>query len=589
MIVPDLIKGILAISEDQYVNSGIRQGTTGLGLSSKSVAVALLPDRMDIIARSGQSIEFARRILIKLDSDPVVWISNVRQICDLLKDVVEENDLRGIPTYVVYDSPTQVVDLVGFNINSPSQAREAAILSCAESIPYSLDVAVTEAIVIGRDPSDDDPQTHVLLAADRQDITTAIVDLIEEAGLVFQTATPLQATVIASLAGTSLHNSHTYQGWLYAGNSSSFFVVAGQGKLRFGRNIQIGLETLVESLTRPIRSTRDTPAVELDMATARKILHKYGVASGNEVINHEPRLTLNQIVPLTQPILQRFVVELRQSLRYGLSQSQNQPITLAITGPGCSIPGFASLLGQELNLPVTVDSRYVDYDYSCPSSPGNDAVIATNNRPFLERMSVQPPDVSRKQDSTHIRRWLLASLVAALAIVGMNTLSMELRLNGLRTQEKAIVGQLAGIEALQKTKTQLFGAIEDMDKLNTTIADHIGGYYDLRSILQELSLITPQSIQLDNLVFMRGSDGLIATMNGFAIAAKAAEQKSELEAFIELLKQSPLFTNVLLKNVQVAIVNENSGDRFEASFQAIELPSSYVSVNIATSKGGLKP
>ena len=228
MITPDLIKGITAMSEDHYVNSGTRQGTTGFGLSSKSVAVALLPDRLDIIARNGQSIEFAQRISIELGTDPVAWISDLRHIGELLKEVVQENDLGGIPTFVVYNSPTQIVDLAELNISSASQAREAAILSCAEAIPYSLDAAVTEAIVIGHDPTDDEPQTHVLLVADRQDIATAIVDMIEEAGLEFQTATPLQATIIAKLAGSALRNSQAYQGWLYLGNNCSCNILSIQ-------------------------------------------------------------------------------------------------------------------------------------------------------------------------------------------------------------------------------------------------------------------------------------------------------------------------------------------------------------------------
>lgn len=575
--------------EDYYVNSGIRQGTSGFGSCSKSVAVALLPDRLDIIARRGQSIAFTKRISITLASDPVAWISDLHRICELLKEVVQENNLGGIPTFVVYDSPTQIVDLVNFDISSPNQAREATILSCAESIPYSLDEAVTEAIVIGRDPSEDDPQTHILLVADRQDVASAIVEMIEDAGLEFRTATPLHATIIAKLACTSLNNSHTYQGWLYAGNNNSFFVVAGNGKLLFGRNIQIGLETLVESLTRPIHSISDSPAVELDMAAARKILHKYGVASGDKVVNHEPKLTLNQIVPLMQPILQRFVVELRQSLRFSLPQLQSEPITIAITGPGCSVPGFALLLGQELDLPVTVDSRYEDYDYSCPSSPGNDAVIATNNRPFLERMNLQPPEVAHQQTTKRIGRWFLAGLVASLAIVAMDTLSMQLRINGLLVQEEEIAGQVAGMDSLRRTQTQLISAVKDMDILNATMDEHIGGCFDMRSILQELSQLTPQSIKLNNLAFMRSSKGLLATFDGFATANETIEQESELESYIDLLKQSPLFTDVLLRNVQIAVVNGSSGDRFEASFRAIELPFKYVSANDSPNKAELKP
>ena len=56
-----------------------------------------------------------------------------------------------------------------------------------------------------------------------------------------------------------------------------------------------------------------------------------------------------QVVPLLQPVLQRFIVELRQSLRFGLNDNDRANLSLFITGPGSAVKG------------LSVDSGAVDH------------------------------------------------------------------------------------------------------------------------------------------------------------------------------------------------------------------------------------
>ena len=556
------------------MSPGIRLATPDFGLNPRSVAVALLPDRIDVVVRKRNTVVAARRIPITLGTDPNTWAKGVREAADDLRDVVVEFGVVRAPTAVVYTSPTQAVDLVSLKLDSASQARAAAILGCMETIPYPFDAAVVEATVVGRDRAEDNARIHVVVAADRQDVTGAIVEMTEAAGLEFQSATPIAATIIARLAGRALRNLPTERGWLYVGDHGSFFVVGGRGILRFGRAITIGLETLVESLTRPIRSSGTAEPIELDLPEARDILYRQGIAGTDEVVHGHAPLTMSQLAPLVQPVLQRFVVELRQSIRFGVPETERDSVTLVVTGPGSAVPGFAALLGRELALPVSLDSRYAAYEYDSPASAGSEGNLATANRRYLKQMNLQPQEITQRRDTRRLRRRLWTGVAAALAIIALDTLWLQVRLGELRGQEAAFAHETAGLQNLHDTQAHLAAAVQAMEGLRGTIAQQIGAHVDFRAVFHELSRLTPQSIQLTTLSFRRNGDQMNGTAGGYAAASQDANGQTELEAFIEALKLSPIIDHVELVNVQLASVGQTTGERFEAGFQAIAIPSS---------------
>ena len=555
------------------MSPGIRLGPPDFGFNPELVTVVLLPDRIDVVVRKRGTVVAARRIPITVGDDPACWAKDVYKESDRLRDVVEELGVQRAPTAVVYTSSTQAVDLVSLTMESASQARKAAILGCMETIPYPFDAAVAEAMVIGRDCSESDAQTHVVVAVDRQDVTGAIAEMTEAAGLDFQSATPIAATIIAWLAGQALRNQGTDCGSLYVGDHGSFFVVGGHGILRFGRAIPIGLETLVESLTRPIRSSGTTESIELNIEEARRILYHQGIAEADEVIQGHAPLKASQLAPLLQPVLQRFVVELRQSLRFGVPETVRESVALVMTGPGCAVPGFASLLGRELSLPVSLDLRYANYDYDSPASAGCEGNLAVADRRCLTEINLQPREVAQQRSIARLRRWLWTGVAAALVIVGLNTVWLQVRLGELRQQERVLARETAGLETLHQTQTRLATAVRAMNVLRGTIVQQVGDHVDFRAVLHELSRLTPQSIQLSSLSFRRSGDQINGTVSGYAEADQHDNGQTELTAFIEALKQSPLIENVELLNVQVASVGQTTGERFESGFEVIAIPS----------------
>jgi len=557
-----------------------RSREAGLSVQPKTVVIALLPDRVDVAVRRGGRTLGGKRILIDLDSDPRDWLKTIESSVPALAAVVDELGIDGAPTVVVYRSPTQSVELVSLPLRSPTQAREAARLSGTESLPYSSSDALCEALVVGRDSGRDEPQTHAVVAAERDDIAGAIVALVESAGLTFVSATPTDAVLLARIVKAALREKSADRGWLYIGETSSFFVVTSKGMLRVRRCINIGLQTIANSLTRPIRSTGQGDPIELTADVAREILHGSGLNT-DRITHGQFELSREQIMPLMQPVLQRYIVELRQSLRFGLSDEQRRRVSISVMGPGSAIPGLVDLIARELGVQTTIDPNQVEYDYRVPGSEGSELVDATTDRGLLGRLNLQSKGSADRRRLGRLRRWLWTGAAAAIAMVALDGYRYHVRLDEARQEADTLTRHVTRIQEIEDARVRLVEAMDAMTRLQQTVVDEIGGHADLSALMQELTHLTPESVRLTALSFRHDGDTTQGQLTGYAFATDAAGT-DQLEDFIEALKSSPLIEDVVLDKVNIGALHGRSGRRFDAHLVAISVPGKTLETELAT-------
>jgi Tfp pilus assembly protein PilN len=556
-------------------------------VSSTTVAIELLSDRIDVAAMKGGRVTARRRIPIALPNDPTEWAKVVSKSSEKLRSTVEDMGLFGAPARLLYRSPTQAVDLASFELRSAAQACHAAVLPCMEALSYSPSTAVCEAIPIGRDRTGTNRRWHVVVAAERIDVARTLVKLLESAGLRFESLLPIDAAVMAGLVKQALKHDGPQHGWLHFGKHSSFFVIGGQGRIRFERSIGLGAETIVNSLTRPIRLP-DEEAVELEPAAAKRIVYKHGIPESDEPVLDEPRLTRAHIMPQIQPVLQRYVVELRQSLRFGLPENERDTIDIAVSGPGSAIPGLCELIAWELKLNIVPDPRYAEYDPDVPAGTGSELLDAVEDRAVLARLNLQPAEAAVKTQIGRLRRWMWAGAAAAIVVVGFDGVRLGMRLNHTRREESSLKAAVTELESLEKTHTKLKAALVAMGELEHAVVEETGARADLKAILQELSLLTPESVRLNSIRFTREQDGMAARLYGGA--EHLDEQgRTELEPFIEAIKASPLFSNAVLKNVEVGTPGGRAGQRFEATFDVLLAPDIPSAAQLASGEEGGEP
>lgn len=548
---------------------------------STSIAIELLPDRMDVAAIKGGHVIGSRRVPVTLPAEPIAWVKAVHGLSNQLAGAARELGLPKAPARLLYRSPTQTVDLASFDLRSADQACAAATLPTADSLPYQFNSAVIESAAVGRDTSGPQRRWHVVVTADRIDIVRALVELVQSAGLIFESATPMDAAIMSKLVRHALRHGGPQHAWLHFGQNSSFFILGGGGRVRFKRSIGLGVETLVQGLARPIR-VPDEESVQLDQETARLVLHEHGIPETDEVVVTRTNLTRQHIMPQIQPVLQRYVVELRQSLRFGLPDGDRKAIEITVTGPGSTIPGLIELMGWELQLKFNVDARYADYDYRAPAGPGSELRDAAEDPRLLGYLNLQPQATAQVRQMSRLRKWLWAGAAATLALIAGDALRLQMRLGLVREQADTLKTTVVELTSLGQTKARVEKSVVAMHAVEKLIAEEVGARADMRAILQELSRLAPESVKLNTVRFAQEGRSITAKLYGRALQANDGSGKTDVEPFIDALKGSPLFRNPTLRNVERVVFPDGLGERFEASFDAILAPESGVAPVLVT-------
>ena len=84
------------------------------------------------------------------------------------------------------------------------------------------------------------------------------------------------------------------------------------------------------------------------------------------------------------------------------------------------------------------------------------------------KLNLQPPQVAQQRSNSRLRRCLWIGIAAALVIVGLDTVWLQVQLGELRQQEQALVRETDGVETLQQTQARLATAVDAMNVLRST-------------------------------------------------------------------------------------------------------------------------
>ena len=545
---------------------------------NRFVAIEILPDHIDIVLMRGDRATGSRRLPVELAMDAGPWCKGLHAAQELFARAVKELGALKASAVVLYRSPTQAVDLASVEVRSAEQAEEAASLDCLGGLSYSMDNAAVAARMVARDLAGESRKTHVVVAADRHDVLSAIAALIEGAGLKLQFVTPIDAAITALITSQGMHKAGPLQSWLYIGQQSSFFLIVGEGRVHFGRSLSLGLDTLARTLTRSIRVRGREEPIELDFETAASIIHRVGVPRGEQVVYEPLGLTGTQLRPIVQPVLQRYVVELRQSMRFALPDVDLNGVPMVLLGPGASLAGFDELLEIELGIRPQRAAGEMLHDRATPGAPGSELHDALQDHAVLKGLTVLPPELEGKRRTAELRRCLWAGSAAALLFVAVDAVRLSDQVSQASQHAESLVGQASEDQALETTRLKLTNASAALQVLEDDIQHELATCVSFRAAMQEVAKLTPESVRLTNMTFSTREGQSVCALRGYAVkssrsaAAGSAGSESELKSFIEHLQASPLVEKVVLLNVERGELGGNAAESFQASIDLVSIP-----------------
>ena len=276
------------------------------------------------------------------------WTGGLKSLDSTFARVLREAGVDRGAADVFYSSPDAAAELMTLPL-SADEAREAALLRIRESLRESGPTTPTLALVLeqGADQAGK-ARTHVLAAADRPETIESVAGLLRRAGLRPRLIIPRKAYLMrwaVDVAKAAPNEKHivilrldTHSGVLAGGAS---------GQLSFGRLLDSGVQMLAEAYARALRvlceSSPDAPM---------NLLHTHGIPRRDTLIDPERGIRGDTVLPMLQPVLQRLAIEIKQTLRFALAESQSARVQVHLTTTGRPIPGLAAAISGLLDTEV---------------------------------------------------------------------------------------------------------------------------------------------------------------------------------------------------------------------------------------------
>lgn len=533
---------------------------------ARSPAVFVISPAQVEVSAGGTARSTVARLPIELPESGSLWPAAVRELCDTLRPWVAQRGLAGRRAVVLYDNPTVATRLTSLPGLSDHQACAAARLAALGSLGAGEATALADACEVARDLRGEAPRRHLLAAADRRAALEAVDELIERAGLTLECVLPVEAVLIASLLRDADDSNDVARGRLFIGPRQSWLVVSGAGSLLLFRPIGLGLGQLVDVLTRPISLSGSRADFSLTRERAARLLETHGIPEREQVVDSSCGLLGQHVLPLLQPVLQRLVVELKQSLRFGLSEVHRRGLRLSLCGPGAAVGGLASIIGDAVDAPVQVEP-----DDAARGAEGafefgleGDAI-----RRVLPRCpNLLPPRAVARHAVRRFNRAAWAGLAVAAALLAADARRVDNLIAAEREQVNALSARIDDSQRLaeQAAAAQALDAAFRRVR-NALVAST--GTPDLAALLREVALLAGPEVRLVRVDFdgrtverALGANGPSSelTIEGYALGP---ESETLVTGFVDGLQRSTLVESASIGSVARVEIDGRAARRFQ--------------------------
>jgi hypothetical protein len=328
-----------------------------------SILLSLSPSGIRVGTIVDGQVAKVERISLDPDDYDAHWKQQLRPLDDLLRKALATIDApAGSSVLVSYHGPLAVAEV----FNAPAQgkaAMQAADMYLRQSLPGDGKGWHTERwplreeeAVRGEGTTDQTTdrsvaRTLVLTVADTNVELDVLAAWVVRCGLVLKGAIPTRAAMLHQAvsrapadpnAGVVIRlflseHAMTISGWI--------------GKhLAIARCADAGYALLIDAVHRSGRGQNLPEAFNREYAT--RLLFSAGMPVRGQMMDMSLQLKCESVLPLIQPALQRLVIEVRQTLRFGLAEGAANDASIMLCGPGSGIPGLAEMLSEQLELSI---------------------------------------------------------------------------------------------------------------------------------------------------------------------------------------------------------------------------------------------
>lgn len=481
--------------------------------------------------------------------DPSVWVETWDDgLLSLDGPLAAALRSAGVPggarVAVLYESPSAVAQVV--SVASRGRAAvDAAQLQVREAFSLEDGASCLAAEVLGEDSGDGGVRTHVLVVADRDDRAQVLFGLLARLGVEPVRMCPSSAPLLREVA----HAARSAPDELVlVGLAEACTVIAagGGGSLRFVRSVPLGSDRLAEVISQMVPDQPGAAALE----QGQRVLRAHGVPDAEAPEQWAEGLDARAALARLQPVLQRYGVELKQTVRFGLPAG-SVPRVVA-TGPCAEIAGLARTIGRHAGLEVEPGSA------SPASEPGS--------------LGLLPRAAVARRTQRVARRWMHAGAAAAAAIMALDAIGMVRQSHLLERERSAFAPQLAGMRDGATLDASAFELEQRCGAIEEALGEALGRAPLWHVVLAELAVVRSAEVQLTEITGRQASPAPALSVRGLAEPRGGAKGAEPLALYLDRLAGSGVASAVALESTSMGQIAGAPARRFEISAKLHVLP-----------------
>ena len=537
------------------VRSGARQRWVGLDIGSQSIKAAELEQ-----VGSGLRLVkvLVQELLVSDDGQP---IDRLGWLQSALKEFSTDE------LYVSLSGPNVAVRRIRLPLMSANELAEAAKWEVKEQLPFPVQEAVLDFIVIGEVWEKDIKKQDVLVAAASKVLVQESIALVERAGGRVAGIAPADFAAWRCVAALVPEAGKNPLAVIEIGGTKSSVTIAKDGHVRLVRELAVGSASMTQSLVGVM--TSDKGEITIDRSRAEALKRRYGVLDETPEGETKDGVPLFHLASLMRPVLEHLLTELSRVLVFYRTQIDEAGISrVLVCGAGANLkqlqPFLASGLGVTVEtfnplIRITDRLQHLDPDYVSEAGPRLTVALglAVDHGQTLNLLpSVHRPAV----DSTQSSRvwWAAAKAIVAVAIIaylGLQGFSIAV---GWQTRQRQQLWQM-----LEPAYGQDMGAISTRIHLEQTVGD-LERFIEQQpvwdGVFKDLIRVIPPSIELDELtVFYSDDEQLLPKiqLRGHVISRNDAGEGT-VAKFMEQLGHSVFFDHIELASSEMH--SSNTGE-----------------------------
>lgn len=550
-------------------------------MKRRTVVLILESDRVELVTSQGGRVDRLDTLADELDVTEEGFRSALRKLKPRLTEVVTERNLGSSRCCVYYRSAGSVVQLVSVPTTSAQAAVQAAELALGDGLGCPLDAAATDAAFVCR--SGEGKTSHAVAFGDRARTIDTIVEIVEAAGLRFQAAVPIDGPMHIDLVRRAAEPSDEHPAvHLHLGLCASALAVIDAGKLTLFRPLAFSVQQLLSALRKPFTTQGVGETFDaVDLSTARAWLGAFGVPSRDETIDEERGVTGAMVRPLLQPILQRLITEIRQSIRFGVAEDRRQSVQARLEGGASDLRNLAATLHHELNLPVEISGGAIADDIFAPTRD----LCLLDAEKCIARL--QPRSLAEAGRMMQFKRHLWTGVAAAGVLVALDAGLLHQKIGNAERAVGSLEVTMSERDRGEDRRQRFFEATQASLALENDITRHLSTQPPTGALLRSLARITSPRVRLLSIDFRADAASPIAVLEGYADAGGRGGGEV-IRGYIADLTALPAVAEVELSSVQDVSIETRTMQQFRLTLRlfapARALESGRIAQQIA--KGG---